>query len=66
MIERIPGGPYHFEIAIILRNALLISSILSNSESWYVVTKLDIEQLEQIDEMWIRNLFELSRNVPKD
>ena len=66
MLERMPGGPYHFEIAVILRNALLISSILSNSEVWYGLTKLEIEQLEQIDEMWIRNLFDLSRNVPKD
>ena len=46
--------------------APMISSILSNSEAWYVLTKLEAEQLEQIDEMWIRNLFELSRNVPKD
>ena len=66
MLERIPGGPFNFEIAVVLRNALLISSILSNSEVWYGLTKLEAEQLEQIDEMWIRNLFELPRNVPKD
>ena len=30
------------------------------------MTQKDIEQLEQIDEMWMRNLFECSRNVPKD
>ena len=66
MLERMPGGPFHFEIAVILRNALLISSILSNSEVWYGLTQLEAEQLEQIDEMWIRNLFDLSRNVAKD
>ena len=66
MLERMPGGPFHFEIAVILRNALLISSILSNSEVWYGLTKLEAEQLEQTDEMWIRNLFDLSRNVAKD
>ena len=66
MLEKMPGGQYHFEIAVILRNALLISSILTNSEVWYGVTQVDTEQLEQIDEMWIRNLFECSRNVPKD
>jgi hypothetical protein len=66
MLEKMPGGEYHFEISVILRNAMLISSILTNSEVWYGVTKSDIEQLEQIDEMWMRNLFECSRNVPKD
>ena len=61
-----PGGDFHFEIAEILRNALLISSILSNSEVWYAVTQTDIDQLEQVDESWLRNLFLCSRNVPKD
>ena len=33
MLEGIPFGKYHFEIAIILRNSLLISSLLCNSEA---------------------------------
>ena len=41
-------------------------SILSNSEVWYGLTKEKAKQLEQVDEMWIRNLFDLSRNVPRD
>ena len=39
MLEKMPGGTFHFELAVILRNALLISSILSNSEVWYGLTK---------------------------
>ena len=66
MLEKMPGGEYHFEIAVILRNAMLISSILKNSEVWYGATKEDTDLLEQIDKMWIRNLFECSRNVPND
>ena len=66
MLEKIPGGHFHFEIAVILRNALLISSVLSNSEVWYGLTKYDTGLLEQLDEMWIRNLFVCSRNVSKD
>ena len=30
------------------------------------MTKIEIEQLEQIDEMLLRNIFSCSRNVPKD
>ena len=66
MLERMPGGEFHFQIAVILRNSLLISSILSNSEVWYGLTKEEAKQLEQVDEMLIRNLFDLSRNVPRD
>ena len=61
-----PGGKYHFEIAIILRNAYLISSILSNSEVWYGLTQSNYEQLEQTDEMWMRDLFSCSSSVSKD
>ena len=31
-------GDYHFEAANILRNSLLLSSLVSNSETWYNVT----------------------------
>ena len=40
--------------------------MLSNSEVWYSLTKKDTDLVEQIDEMWMRNLFECSRNVAKD
>ena len=30
MLEKMPGGEYHFEIALIFRNAMLISSMLTN------------------------------------
>ena len=66
MLEKMPGGVFHFEIAEISRNALLSSSILSHSEVWYGVTKIEVEQLEQIDEMLLQNIFSCSRNIPKD
>ena len=66
MLETMPGGQFHFEIAIIYRNSYLISSILSSSEVWYGVTKQEIEQLEQIDEMLVRNFMNCSFSVPKD
>ena len=66
ILEEMPGGKFHFTIAVIYRNSYLISSILSSSEVWYGVTKAEIEQLEQVDEMWIRDLMNCSRSVPKD
>ena len=66
MLEKVSGGVFHFDISDILRNSLLISSILSNSEVWYGVTQSDTDQQEQVDEMWLRNLFLCSRKVPKD
>ena len=66
MLEIMPGGKFHFQIAIILRNSILLSSILSSSEVWYGITQHEFEQLEQVDEMWMRNLMNCSSTVPKD
>ena len=35
ILNGIPFGQYFYEVAIILRNSLLLSSLLCNSESWY-------------------------------
>ena len=66
MLEAMPGGKFHFEIAKIYRNAYIISSILSSSEIWYGITQYELERLEQVDKMWMRNLMNCSDMVPKD
>ena len=66
ILNNIPGGVYHFEVATIFRASYLLSSMLSNSEVWYGVTKAEIELLEQVDEMLLREISDCSRNVPRD
>ena len=66
MLNTMQGGIFHFEIAVIYRNAYLISSILSSSEVWYGVTQAEYEQLESVDEMWMKNLFGCSSCVPTE
>ena len=34
-------GKYHFEAAMLLRNSLLISSLLSNCEAWHNLSEVD-------------------------
>ena len=55
MLDALPGGQFHFQIAVIYRNSYLISSILSSSEVWYGITQHEYEQLEKVDEMWMQN-----------
>ena len=50
ILSEICFGKYYFEVAVILRNSLLLSSILTNCEAWYNVSKQDIKLLEEIDE----------------
>ena len=66
ILNTLTAGKYHFEVAMILRNAYLISSILSGSEVWYGLTQTETQKLEKVDEMLLRQLLECSNNVPKD
>ena len=54
ILEEVFFGKYFFEVALILRNSLLISSVLTNSEAWYNLRNEEIEKLEQLDEMLLR------------
>ena len=58
-------GHYHFEIALILRESILISKLVFNSEVWYNVTKKQLEQLEQVDEAYFRRILNVAKTTPK-
>ena len=42
LLEELCLGDYYFVVAKVLRDSLLLSTLLSNSESWYNLTKSDI------------------------
>ena len=66
MIEGIPFGRFHFEIALILRNILLVSSMLCNSEAWYNITKAELTLLESIDVRFLKGLLKTPKSTPKE
>ena len=61
ILEAFPFGSNHFEIGLILRDSLLTSSMLCNSEAWYNNTKKEMELLETVD----TSLFWRILNAPK-
>jgi hypothetical protein len=42
-------GKYYFEVALVLRSSLLLSSLLLHSEAWVNISEKDIRGLEQTD-----------------
>ena len=66
ILEDVTFGPYYFEVAIILRNSLLINSILTNSEAWLGLSLAEVEQLEQVDESLLRKILEVGKGCPKE
>ena len=66
ILEGIPFGKLYYQVAIILRNTLLVSSILCNSEAWFNVTKSELELIETVDLMLLRSLLGAPKSVPKE
>ena len=54
-----------FEVALVWRESLFLSSILINSEAWIGLTMDEIEQLEQTDESLLRKILEVGQGCPK-
>merc|ERR1712208_19725 len=58
ILETIFFGKYYFEVALLLRSSLLLSSILLNSEAWVNLSEKDIRKLEQTDEILLNEILE--------
>ena len=65
-LQGIPFGQYYFEVAVLLRNSLLVSSMLCNSEAWYNMTVAEYDYLETVDVMLMRNILNAPQATPKE
>ena len=63
ILKYVPGGKFHFEIAVLMRIAYLISSMLSCSEVCYNISESDLRKLEQSDESLMRKILNCSSQV---
>ena len=62
MLQEVSFGPHYFQMAILFRNTILLSSMLCNAEVLYGITQAHVEKLEQADRIFFRRLFELYCN----
>ena len=65
MLNRVSLGHNHFQIALIFRDSMIVSKLVSSTETWYGVSDQQYSKLEQIDEMFMTKIFELPKSVPK-
>ena len=62
MLSDLCLGPYYYEAFSVLRSSLLLSSLISNSESWVGLTKKQVTDLESVDEELFRNIFSIDQS----
>jgi hypothetical protein len=63
-LEDVCFGRYYFKVAVVWRNTYLISSLLTNAEAWYCLTKADVDILESVDESLLRTILEAPVSTP--
>ena len=56
ILSRISLGSFHFDIAMVLREALFINSIITNSEIWHNVKLSHVQSLEKLDMQLLRKI----------
>ena len=66
ILDGIPFGKYHFEAGVILRNSLLVSSMLFNSKVWYNITNSELELQETVDLMLLSGILKSPKSTPKE
>ena len=66
MLNGIPFGKQYFKVGTILRDSLLVSSMLFNTEAWYNVTSSELDLLETIDLSLLRQILNAPKGTPKE
>ena len=63
ILNTVSFGTKYFEIAIILREAKLINGMLTNVEVWYGLQTKDISELEEVDKLLLRRIFQVPNSA---
>ena len=51
LLENVVFGNHYFEIALLLRESMLVNGIMTNAEVWYILNKSEIEKFESLDRL---------------
>ena len=66
LLDQISLGHYYFEIGIIMRDSIMVSKIVYNSEVWPTMTIDQYSRLEDCDLMLMRQLLNTCKTVAKE
>ena len=64
ILEGISLGQHYFKIALLLRDSLFMSTLLSSCDTWYALTAANIETLEKLDRTLLRHIYGLQKSAP--
>ena len=66
ILNQVNLGSFYYEIAILLRESLLINGILFNIEASYGLTENDIKELEKVELILMRKILKAHSKTPNE
>ena len=64
ILEKVTFGTHYFKVAQLLRESNFLNGIMTNSEVWYGVTQKQVEQMEAVDKLLLRNFLGTPISTP--
>ena len=66
LLEIMSLGEHYMEIALLLRESMLVNGILTNSEIWYGLTNSEINEFEDLDRLFLRRILKVPISTPQE
>ena len=66
ILDKVTLGSHYFKTALLLRESLFLSALLTNAESWHGITASQINQLESIDKLLLRKILKTPISTPTE
>ena len=66
ILEKVTLGSHFFKTAILLRESIFLSALLTNCESWHGLKATHINQLESIDKLLLRKILKTPISTPSE
>ena len=64
MLEKVTLGSHYFKSALMLRESIFLSAMLTNAESWHGLSETHISQLQSVDKLLLRKILKTSISTP--
>ena len=64
LLDTVSLGHHYFDIALLMRESMLINGILTNAQVWYGLKESELKALENIDKIFLRSILKTKMSVP--
>ena len=64
ILENTSLGPHYFQIAVMLRESLLVSTVLYNCQCWHNLSVKELKELSNLDRFFFSSLFKVPITSP--